>query len=262
MTLQEVLRRFPPKRGSALRRTSAAVHVRPLALVFALCVASTSGCAVGVGTHAPGAGLCAQLDSVYAHSGFERALTVTGKATIDANQYQIRGIIRAEFYPSGDVSFDFSSSVLFGSQIEDFFFSLAADTLRIVDRERGHLYQDDEALEFLRETLGMDFDVASALRLAAGGKPPCDEIETLRTRAGSHGDVRFDGRYQGESFAVRFSGPGGRLDGGEWAVRGDDGRKDRLRTEYRWADSAEPRLRQLVLRLDAREWRCKITATD
>jgi hypothetical protein len=261
MTLQEILSRHRAKRGRAARSAPPSALDLVFAGAVALCLASASGCAVGGGAKPPTANTCAQFDSSYAHSGFETPLTVTGKATVDANQYQIRGIIRAEFYPSGDIYFDFSSSVLFGSQIEDFFFSMVADTIRIVDRERGHFYQDEEALQFLRDVLGMDFDVAETLRLATGGRPPCGEIDALRARVHG-GDIAFDGRYRGEHFEVVFSGPGRRLKSCEWPVIGDDGRKDWFKASYRWADAAEADLRQLVLRFDAREWRCRITATD
>ena len=158
MTLQEVFRRGRRARDEV---AEPAALLRPQATrsawLLALIIAVTSGCATSGGTPTPS--ICAQFDSFYAHSGFEAPLTITGKATVNANQYQIRGIIRAEFHPFGDVYMDFSSSVLFGSQIEDFFLSLVSDTLRIVDRERGQIYEGEQAAEFLREALAMDFDV-------------------------------------------------------------------------------------------------------
>lgn len=202
--------------------------------------------------------VCAAYDSSYAESGFDVPVTLTGKATIDVDQQRVRGMIRAEFYPSGDIYFDFSSSMMFGSHSEDFFVSMKDDTLRIVDRERGEYFQGEEAAHFLRETLGMDFDVMETMRLAAGGRPRCERLESVSAQPGADGEMKYTGRSDGEPFEVVF-GPGeGRLVRSHWPLA-DDRRRDRLSAEYRWSGAS---LDQLTMQLEVRAWRCRILSSD
>jgi hypothetical protein len=231
---------------------------RMRAVAAASVVVVVCGCAGGL-QQAASPAVCAGLDSLYEHSGFESPLTITGKATIDANQYRIRGIIRAEMKPSGDIFFEFNSSIFFGSQIEDFFFSLVGDTMRIVDRERGQYYEGASAAQFLREALAMDFDAPRALRLALGGRPACDELRDVRMRGESSGAVKFDGRVGGDGFDVVFGAHDRRLERVRWPLPEDRERGDRLRAEYRWSSGG---LGEVTMQMEKREWRCKISATD
>ncbi len=88
--------------------------------------------------------------------------------------------------------FEFTSTILFGQEREDFVFSLSSDTLRIVDRERGAYYEGDDAVWFLAESLEADFDVPQALSLAFGGQPPLRGAlrHPLRGRRSRRGLVR------------------------------------------------------------------------
>jgi hypothetical protein len=236
-------------------------RLRRIALVW--CAALAMGCAAAGG--GPGRSTqdnCVALDSFYALSGFDDTVTVIGKATVDVDQQRIRGIIRAEFHPGGDVYLDFTSSILFGSQVEDFFLALSGDTLTIVDRERGDIYQGERAGQFLAEALGMDFDVARILRLAAGGHPACGELRDLSVRTGVHGETRFRGLSGDDGFVVVFDGKPPTLREAEWPVPGNAGRSDRLNASYAWDDGAGGGIRRLVMRLEDRGWRCRISVTD
>ncbi len=104
-------------------------------LVVGAAAALSFGCSAGLRTVTDRDDLCAVLDSVYARTGLETPINFTGKATVDADQYRVRGVFRLETNRSGDIFFEFTSSMLFGNRIEDFFCSIVADTLRIVDRE-------------------------------------------------------------------------------------------------------------------------------
>ena len=203
---------------------------------------------------------CAMLDSLYSTSGFEAPIRMAGKATIDANQQRIRGKFTLHAKPSGDVVLEFTSSLLFGSRREDFLFSLVDDTLRVLDRERGMYYEGDDAEEFVKHSLEMEFGVRDALVLALGKHPPCESMERIDYKAGSGGEVRFSGRTANGSFRVVFAAQDKRLQQVIWPVALDHGTMDHLEVEYRWSadDSGRPRLEGVTMRLEKREWRCRL----
>jgi hypothetical protein len=204
---------------------------------------------------------CNVLDSVYAHSGLERPISLTGKATVDANQYHVRGVVRLETKTSGDIFFEFASSMLFGSRVEDFFCSIVEDTLRIVDRERGQIFVGQAAEEFLVESLAMDFGVRESLALVLGGHPRCGEIDELKIDSRPGGAV-VSGRTLGEPFRVEFSEDGS-LNQVQWPIPDDPNMGDRLRVEYDWEPTSDGPmgLRQMIIYLEGREWRCKLVST-
>ena len=206
---------------------------------------------------------CAVLDSLLASSGLGAPIAIAGHATVDANQFRMRGKILLEARGARDIAFEFTSAVLFGQGREDFVFSLAGDTLRIVDRERGSFYEGDEAARFLSESLEADFDVPQALSLAFGGRPPCNELSEFRCGARESGEVVCEGDCLGEPFRTVFGANGGRLAEVEWPVRSDRYGGDRLRVRYEWtAARGAVTLSGVVLSLEARGWRCKIRASE
>jgi hypothetical protein len=206
---------------------------------------------------------CAVLDSLLSSSGLEDPVSIAGHATVDANQFRIKGKILLEARGAGDIVFEFTSTVLFGQEREDFLFSLSSDTLRIVDRERGAFYEGEDAARFLAESLEADFDVPQALSLAFGGKPPCGELTGIRCAAGADGGVTCEGKRFGKPFKAVFDGRGGRIGAVEWPVRSDRYGGDRLRVEYEWKGGGGiESLAGVVLSLEARGWRCKIRASE
>jgi len=204
---------------------------------------------------------CEVLDSLYASSGFEAPVSVVGQATVDANQYRMRGKARLDARAPGEMALEFSSTVLFGHEREDFVFSLAGDTLRVVDRERGVYHEGDDAKSFLAQSLATDLDVSQALSLALGGHPPCEDLSLVRVETTSDGAVVCAGERYGRRFRAVF-GKSRRLEMVDWPVRSDEYGLDTLRVEYEWEPAAGggAELLALVLSLEKREWRCKFKA--
>lgn len=204
---------------------------------------------------------CAVLDSCYRHSGFDEPLTFVGKVTVDANQYQVRGVVRCETNAAGDIFIEFSSTFLLGSRVEDFFCSVTGDTLRIVDRERGRLLEGPKAEAFLRDELAMDFAVREALRLALGSRPDCDHIDAVEVKNSATGQA-VSGRAWLRPFRLDFSSDR-RVARAVWPVPGDADLKDELRVDYEWkrGDDGASRLSRLTIHLEEREWRCKLVST-
>lgn len=203
---------------------------------------------------------CAFFDSLYQHSGFDSPVTLSGKATVDANQYRVRGVINLEILPRGELFFEFRSTMLFGSQVEDFFCSIVQDTIRIVDRERGRVFEGVEAERFLRESLDMDFAVTETLDLALGGHPPCDQTDGLEVVPRSDGTV-VTGRLSRGGFRVEFFPEHHKIKEILWPIPGDRAMSDRLRVEYDWvADGDATVLSKVTIHLEEREWRCRLVA--
>jgi len=230
------------------------------ALLVGLAAALSLGCVSSGRRNAPGiVDPCVVLDSSYGGSGFSSPLAFVGKATIDANQYRVRGVVRLETQPPNNVFLEFSSSMLFGNRIEDFFCSVVDDTLRIVDRERGNYFEGAVAEQFLREQLSMDFAIQQTLAFVLGGHPRCARVDELVLDSRPKGGV-LSGRTDGRPFRVEFS-EDGRVAEVAWPVPADPVVKDRLRVEYEWAGDGPSGLKRMTIYLEEREWRCKLVAT-
>lgn len=245
-------------RHRRFRRAAAAL----LCAVVSCAAVLVASCAATRPRSPEGSG-CTVLDSLLASSGLEDPVSIAGHATVDANQFRMKGKILLEARGAGDVVLEFTSALLFGQEREDFVFSISSDTLRIVDRERGAFYEGDDAVWFLAESLEADFDVPQALSLAFGGSPPCAELSGIRCAAGADGAVSCEGKRFGKPFKAVFDGGGGRLGAVEWPVLSDRYGGDRLRVEYEWKGAGGlETLSGVVLSLEARGWRCRIRASE
>lgn len=182
-----------------------------------------------------------------------------GRATVDADHHRFRGKMVLSMETNGDVIVEFTSSVLFGSQREDFVFAVVGDTTRILDRERGQFYEEEAAERYLGESLGIDFDVAEVLRLALGGYPACESLRDLGVRTNSSGRVTLDGHVGGEPFRAVFRDGDGRLHEVSWPVFLRSGERDLVHVSYDWGDPGVPGPSRLVIRFERREWRCRIS---
>ena len=230
------------------------------ALVSGVVALIAAGCGpVPVGRLDSGA--CSGLDSLYAE-GFPRPLSISGHATVDADQYKVRGQIQLDARAPGEVVLEFTSAVLFGQAREDVVFSSVDDTLRIVDRERGAYYEGVDAESFLARSLDTDLDVRRVLVLVFGGCPPCAELSDVRLTPRSSGSMVCTGTCDGDRFRVVFD-EGRRLEEIDWPVRYRLHGSDRLRVSYEWEPGAagEKTLRALTVSFEKREWRCKIKST-
>ncbi len=222
------------------------------------CVGAFAGC--GVRGVERGASACTVLDSLYEESGFEQPVVLEGKATVDANQYRIRGQVRLDSRSPGEIVFEFTSTMLFGNQRQDFLFVLLADTVRIIDREHGAYYEGEGAEEFMSESLEADFRVSSVLPLAFGAHPACDELDDIRFTTGSAGEIVCSGKRFGKRFRVVFGADHSRLKEVEWPIRSETYGVDRLTVTYEWDTIIGGGLREVVMKVEMREWRCKIKA--
>ena len=248
-------------RRASCSATRHAASGRPPAVLLLIIFIVTAGCAStgGVRTRQQ---TCAVFDSLYSYTGFEQPVTMSGRATIDADQKRVRGKMTLSVQPAGDVTFEFETSMFFGSQHEDFVLSVVNDTLRVLDRERGLFYEGEEAEYYIEESLAVAFGVREAMRLVTGRRPRCGDFEEVELRNESDGGVLFTGRVAQGPFRVLFSSGGGRLREITWPVSVADGRSDRLTVTYRWQQGGGRGLEEIVMRLDDREWRCILTDTN
>jgi hypothetical protein len=182
---------------------------------------------------------------------------------VDANQFRMRGQILLESRSAGDIVFEFTSTVLFGHDREDFVFSLVSDTLRIIDRERAAYFEGEDAVRFLAESLEADFDVPQTLELAFGSHPPCGELSEVRYDVESSGEVVCRGTRFDKPFRAVFGREHGRLEEVDWPVRSVRYGGDRLHVDYEWRTGGGGQtLSGVVLWLEEREWRCKIRSSE
>jgi len=240
---------------SRARRSAAAVAA-VCAAVFVVSCATTRPRP----TEASG---CAVLDSLLGSSGLGAPVSIAGHATVDANQFRMRGKILLEARGPSDIVFEFTSTLLFGQNREDFVFSLSSDTLRIVDRERGAFFEGEDAVRFLAESLEADFDVPQTLELAFGSHPPCGELSEIRYDVESSGEVVCRGTRFDKPFRAVFGREHGRLEEVDWPVRSVRYGGDRLHVDYEWRTGGGGQtLSGVVLWLEGREWRCKIRSSE
>jgi hypothetical protein len=205
---------------------------------------------------------CETLDSLFARCGLGEPLAVSGQATVDVQQVRMRGKIDLDARGPDELAFEFTSTILFGHEREDFVFSVSGDTLRIIDRERGAYYEGADAEDFLADSFEADFDLPQMLSLALGGYPPCGELSDVSFAVGRSGETVCSGRRFGRPFRAVFGRERGLLSEVEWPVRSDRHEEDRLSVEYQWgAGGDRPTLDGLILALEVREWRCKIKAS-
>lgn len=186
-------------------------------------------------------------------------MTLAGKATVDADEQRLRGKFALGVEPTGDVVLEFVSSFLFGSQREDFAFSVVGDTVRVIDRERGEYFEGEEAEAFLAQALDVEVGIRETLHFALGGRPSCGDIEAIRMDRSSD-VIRFDGKTDSRPFRVEFDAQTMRLRRVAWPVRLEHRSGDRLDVSYQWdrAPDGRPQLKQIVMTLEKRPWRCKL----
>lgn len=178
---------------------------------------------------------------------------------MDADEQRLRGKFSLGVEPTGDVVLEFASSFLFGSQREDFAFSVVSDTVRVIDRERGEYFEGEEAEAFLAEVLDVQVGIRETLHFALGGRPSCGDIEDIRMDRGSD-VIRFEGRTDSKPFRVEFDAQTMRLRRVAWPVRLEQRTGDRLDVSYQWdrTPDGQARLKRIVMTLEKRPWRCKL----
>jgi hypothetical protein len=174
---------------------------------------------------------------------------MSGHATFDVESYRVRGQFRLDLAANGDAVLEFSGATLLGGHREDAVISLSSDTLRVLDRERGHFYEGEDVTRMIESGTGTHGDWLLALRraLASG----CPGMETVTV-----GESGLSGSGAGGPFSLRLEG--GRLVEASWPNPApSETFRDRLDVSYRW-DKGQIAL--LEARLPARGWRIRLEA--
>ncbi len=193
---------------------------------------------------------CRAVDSLLAHARL-RQVHVRGRATIDVDDYRVRGRFLLDVDADGAMTLAIESTVGMGSRREDVVVAWAADTLRVLDRERGDYWEGEAVDARLAEALDEPVDAGALVRRVLLALR-CAAFDGARARADG-----LAGRLEGEPFRVALRH--GRPERAEWpAPVGRDG-SERLRVEYRWIDG---RLRGLTVRIPGRRWRLRLDGED
>jgi hypothetical protein len=204
------------------------------------------------------AGNCRTVDSVLALSGWRNNVAMAGRVTFDVRQYRVRGRFQLTAEPDGDLVFEFSGNMVLGGRHEDVVLSWYDGELRVLDRERGRLYEGADVDGLIAEGLGEQWDVADLIRLVTARKPDCSRLSSVEL-SGRGERMRLDGRLDGESFRLDYNG--GRLTDASWPVRVVGGSGDRLEVAYTWETvpgAGKRALTSAVLFLEGRRWRIKL----
>jgi hypothetical protein len=220
---------------------------------------------MGCASHGGGKSLgemdpCKTLDSLYASSGFESHVSMTGKITFDVEQYRIRGQFTLVAAPDGDMGLDFSNSTLFGSQHEDISVSLAGGVIRVLDRERGAYYEGGDVDEALKEMIGLDPDVGEIVALALGAVPPCANLPGGKIHLAGDGEIVYASRSSGEKIRIAFDEGTRRIRYLEYPLSLSGGKIARLLVDYAWeqSDKGTYSLKKLILSVPSKGWRIKL----
>ena len=194
---------------------------------------------------------CEVADSLLRDAGLAGALELSGRTTIDVNQYRVRGRFSLSASASGDVVLEFTSTSPMGGRREDVVVSLYQDTLRIFDRERAALHEEDEVESMVEGETGLPIDLERLIPIILGTLPPCDRLGQMNV---SDSGEDFSGTVDGERFDLSFSE--GRLVRARWPLPlYAPGPSERLEIDYRWGDEGLERVTAL---LPGRSWRIKL----
>jgi hypothetical protein len=183
-----------------------------------------------------------------AASGLRDPILSRGKVTIDANQYRVRGRYILTIDEDLNVTFEFNSSTLAGSHVEDVVVSMYQDTLRVLDRERGSYYEGKDVEQRVQESSDIAVIAAEVVRRIAGQIPPCSDLSDIDL-----GDERVRGRSSGYPFEISFRD--GLVSSARWASPFPD-ENEHLELSYRWEDQ---KLDGLTIFMPGQRWRVKLS---
>jgi hypothetical protein len=194
---------------------------------------------------------CAALDSLLASAGPVRPFVMSGHARLDVEQFRFRGRFRLEQTDLRGAVIEFSGSTLFGGHREDLLVSLADDTLRVFDRERGRFYEGSALDDLIWDGTRTRADWATVVAEVLMVPRRCSAMSGLVLdedgARGVEGDKPFrivvDGERRVESATWPDPVAGGTFD-------------DRLEIEYQWRDGVPA---EITARLPARGWRLRFS---
>jgi len=191
---------------------------------------------------------CARVESFF-ETAVPRPVHMRGRATIDVDSYRVRGQFQLTLAGQRDAVLEFSGSTLFGGHREDAVVSIAGDTLRLLDRERGRFYEGDDVIAMVESGTHVRGDWMLGLQRALAIGCPGVEMVT-----GS--DSELSGAGPDGPFTLRSEGA--RLVEATWPnpAPGETFR-DRLEVRYRWKQGE---LIFLEAFLPTRGWRIRLEA--
>jgi hypothetical protein len=173
-----------------------------------------------------------------------------GRAVFDVEQYQVRGRFELRLDANGDAALEFSGATLLGGHREEVLVSLALDTLRVLDRERGRFYEGPGVEALIREEARAPGDWCRAVRRALADPDACP-LESVEYRADGLAGAAPDGPF-------RLRWKDGRLVEAVWPDPAPgETFDDHLVVRYEWTPRG---LARLEARLPARGWRVRLEA--
>jgi hypothetical protein len=198
---------------------------------------------------ASGAGVCEALDAILTDAMPARPWTLRGHATFDVEDYRVRGRFRLEVLSRDAMLFEFEGTTLFGGHREDVAVTLTGETLRVLDRERGVLYEGTEVDDLVWKGTGTRGGWTGAIREVAGLAPGCDARSEL-SNDGEH----VSGLTPSGAFVLTLDA--GRLVRAWWPdPTSSRTYSDRLDIRYQWDAGA---LRGVAIALPVRGWRIRL----
>lgn len=193
---------------------------------------------------------CATLDSVLARALPALPWRCAGRATFDVADYRVRGRYQLVVEGRNAIAFEFEGTMMLGGHREDVAVSLAGDTLRVLDRERGAYYAGPEVDGLIERGTGTSGRWVDAVRAVAGFTPSCTERLEMRND-GEH----ISGRIDDGTYILTTDGV--RLERASWPDPTDSRTySDRLELRYEW-DAG--RLAGITVSLPKRGWRIVLT---
>jgi hypothetical protein len=156
-----------------------------------------------------GAAACASADSFLANA-FPRPLSMRGRATFDVDSYRVRGRFDLQLAANGDAVLEFAGSTLLGGHREDAVISLSSDTLRVLDRERGHYYEGDDVTGLVESGTHDELQAIEDGTLGAGygepGSSPFEHHGRRQRRSSGRADTFRDLSVQSQSRKSKLKG--------------------------------------------------------
>ncbi|HEX5131610.1 MAG TPA: hypothetical protein VFX92_03885 [Candidatus Krumholzibacteria bacterium] len=193
---------------------------------------------------------CAALDSVLAGSLPARPWKLAGRATFDVDDYRVRGRYRLAVDANASAVFEFEGTMMLGGHREDVVLSMSADTLRVLDRERGAYYQGADVDDLIERGVHARGNWVAALRSVMGFAGACPRELEMRTD-GEH----VSGLVDGGAYVLTVDG--GRLVRASWPdPTASRTFSDRLDVRYEWDGT---RLSGITAALPVRGWRIVLT---
>jgi hypothetical protein len=224
-----------------------------VASLATLALLSPFGCRQSVdGDALTGKDACAALDSLLASVGPSRPDSMAGTALVDVEGFRFRGHFRLVLAAGGEAQIELSGSTLFGGHREDVLVSLAADTLRVFDRERGRFYEGESLDQMVLESTHARGNWSLVAAQVLAGRLPCGAIESLTPR-----EDGASGRAEEATYRI-VVGSSGRIERATWPDPVMGGTfDDRLEVRYVWQGDS---LREITASLPTRGWRVRLTS--